>query len=46
MSYNIKYTSRGIKCIYPIEEYERLSERQRESVEKLCKSLKAKLVIM
>ena len=44
--YNIKYTSRGVKCIYPMEEYEKLSDKEKESIEKLCKSVKAKLVIV
>lgn len=46
MSYNIKYTSHGVKCIYPMEEYEKLSNKQKESIEKLCKNVKAKLVIV
>lgn len=46
MSYNIIYTTRGTKCIYPIKEYEKLSDKEKESIEKLCKNLKAKLIIM
>lgn len=46
MPYNIKYTFHGVKCIYPMEKYEKLSNKQKESIEKLCKSLRAKLIIM
>lgn len=44
--YNIIYTIRGTKCAYPITEYEKLSDKDKVSIEKLCRSLKAKLVII
>lgn len=44
--YNIRYTKHGVKVQIDKDEYNKMSDKQKQSIENVCGRLKAKLVIV
>lgn len=43
--YNLTYTARGVKCRISADEWDKMTDRAKKSIETMCEQMKAKLVI-